>query len=152
MWNLIEKLYLRKKGNLAYYDQQLQVYNRNWFEDHRTMLTELECDVIMVDMNNFKTINDTYGHAKGDEVLLVMTNIAKAVYHKHNDFIIRLGGDEFLICSPNSEESKFVKFLPAYHFSYGIVHKSAGSDISDAIKKADQKMYKMKQEFHRLNK
>ena len=70
--SLLEKIYLRKKGNLAYFDQQLQVYNRNWFEEHRQLLTDMECDVIMVDMNNFKAINDTYGHVKGDEILKVM--------------------------------------------------------------------------------
>ena len=40
--SLLEKIYLRKKGNLAYFDQQLQVYNRNWFEDHRQLLTDME--------------------------------------------------------------------------------------------------------------
>ena len=146
--SLLEKMYLRKKRNLAYFDQQLQVYNRNWFEDHRQLLTDMECDVIMVDINNFKAINDTYGHVKGDEILKVMVDIAKAIYHKEGDYIIRLGGDEFLICSPYEDETKLIKFLPAYHFSYGLTHKQAGKDISKAIQKADNLMYEMKNLFH----
>ena len=70
--SLLEKLYLRKKNNLAHYDQKLKVCNRNWYEYHKVELTEKEFDFILVDMNNLKFINDTYGHAMGDEILEVM--------------------------------------------------------------------------------
>ena len=44
--SLLEKLYLRKKNNLAHYDQKLKVCNRNWYEYHKTELTEKEFDFI----------------------------------------------------------------------------------------------------------
>ena len=106
--SLLEKLYLRKKNNLAHYDQKLKVCNRNWYEYHKTELTEKEFDFILVDMNNLKFINDTYGHAMGDEILEVMTGIAKAIYHRPDDHIIRLGGDDYITDNNFSMVKTFV--------------------------------------------
>ena len=149
--SLLEKLYLRKKNNLAHYDQKLKVCNRNWYEYHKAELTEKEFDFILVDMNNLKFINDTYGHAMGDEILEVMTGIAKSIYHRPDDYIIRLGGDEFLILSPNYYETRLVKYLPMEHFSYGVVHHNCGDDLTTCFKEADEKMYEMKQLFHKTH-
>ena len=51
---------------------------------------------MMIDLDNFKPINDTYGHAAGDEVLLQFRDILLATCRK-TDFVIRWGGDEFLV-------------------------------------------------------
>ncbi len=52
--------------------------------------------VVMIDLDNFKPINDTYGHNTGDEAL---KRVAKALTHqsRYEDVIARLGGDEFII-------------------------------------------------------
>lgn len=53
--------------------------------------------VIMLDVDNFKIINDTYGHVVGDEALVEVANLLKQVCSGRNDFLARLGGDEFTI-------------------------------------------------------
>lgn len=58
------------------------------------------CAVILLDLDNFKELNDTYGHSVGDELLVL---VAQRIKHKLNssDQVIRLGGDEFLILLDN---------------------------------------------------
>jgi diguanylate cyclase (GGDEF)-like protein len=60
--------------------------------------------VIFIDINNFKAINDTYGHKEGDHAIVTFSKIiAKSV--RKNDLTARMGGDEFLIASiVNKEE------------------------------------------------
>ncbi|MBN7575342.1 hypothetical protein C1H57_09175 [Clostridium sp. 2-1] len=53
-----------------------------------------------VDVDRLKIANDTFGHEEGDNLLINVTNILKESIRK-TDFIIRLGGDEFLIVFPN---------------------------------------------------
>ena len=63
--------------------------------------------VLMMDIDEFKTINDTYGHAEGDKALVLVSDSLKKVVNSHNtpSFLCRFGGDEFiLILHPHSEE------------------------------------------------
>lgn len=59
---------------------------------------------ILVDLDNFKAINDTYGHAVGDEALETAAKLLKSCL-RHNDFVARFGGDEFYIILDISDES-----------------------------------------------
>lgn len=52
---------------------------------------------IVVDVDNFKTINDTYGHTRGDRELIRVASVLKTVCNGTNDFLARTGGDEFVI-------------------------------------------------------
>lgn len=58
--------------------------------------------IIMVDLDNFKDINDTYGHLAGDEVLKTFTSLAKMCI-REDDWIARFGGDEFIIVLNNTD-------------------------------------------------
>lgn len=58
--------------------------------------------IIMVDLDNFKDINDTYGHLAGDEALKTFTNLAKMCI-REDDWIARFGGDEFIIVLNNTD-------------------------------------------------
>ena len=62
---------------------------------------------ICVDLDNFKQVNDIYGHHKGDEALLIVTNVMRENFPK--DFIARLGGDEFLIVINRETDMEQVK-------------------------------------------
>ena len=53
--------------------------------------------LMMIDLDKFKPINDTYGHEAGDKVLIETAHRFKTLFHEKNDMCIRLGGDEFII-------------------------------------------------------
>jgi diguanylate cyclase (GGDEF)-like protein len=63
--------------------------------------TESSCALLMMDLDNFKHINDTYGHLAGDLVIQNFADILKRTLRK-SDFIFRFGGEEFLVLVPSS--------------------------------------------------
>lgn len=107
---LINKLKSEALESLIYVDKLTNAYNRHYLDDYLPKLfkdasrNHLPFSIIMVDIDNFKPFNDTYGHLKGDECL-------KAVCHNMNegllrpfDKLIRMGGEEFLVVLPNTDE------------------------------------------------
>ncbi len=113
--------------------------------------------LIYIDINKFKVINDTWGHATGD---LCLIRIATAMRQLLDNTagIFRLGGDEFLAVIPNFSEtdphimskqllwelSKSNKNTPAISFSCGIEIMTGDSEFEDSLKRADQQMYSAK--------
>lgn len=141
---IIEILYLKQKNNLVFYDKLTQLLNRNWLEYHRTYLNNKQFYVIMIDLDNLKSVNDTKGHEAGDNLICGFATELKQYFPK--DYIIRLGGDEFIIFSKHSpidvifelkQESKF-------DFSFGMSVKTPDVSLSKAMTKADTHMYCMK--------
>ncbi|ONN27481.1 hypothetical protein XJ44_03555 [Thermosipho affectus] len=104
---------------------------------------------ILIDLNDFKELNDRYGHEYGDRVLkdfskIVVENLPK------KDYFIRLGGDEFAIITYFENPKGLVEKIRLQmkrkinlDFSYGI---SRYSQFERAYKKADEKLYKMKRQ------
>jgi diguanylate cyclase (GGDEF)-like protein len=97
-----------KVKKLAYTDYLTELPNRLAFTEmlDSVMLTLRNEEVIAlmeVDIDNFKTINDTLGHSYGDELLIDVTHRLKQVIDE-NDYIARTGGDEFIILSQNIED------------------------------------------------
>lgn len=84
----------------AYKDSLTGLCNRNFYEDKLRMLylekIETPCSLIVLDIDNFKNINDSYGHISGDEVLKKLSSILKICVRK-DDYLIRMGGDEICI-------------------------------------------------------
>lgn len=88
------------------------LYNRRAFEQEVIQFMESEQEnpkgaFIMLDLDNFKIINDTYGHLKGDEVLKSLSRILKQTF-RNQDIIGRLGGDEFVVFVKNITEEKLL--------------------------------------------
>jgi diguanylate cyclase (GGDEF)-like protein len=112
---------------------------------------------IMIDMDNFKQINDTYGHFKGDEVLKYFSDLLRSRFRK-SDTIIRFAGDEFLLVLDNCDEKDAVRILADIQkelrsnpyeginieFSYGTSIYGEGSKIEELVKTADSNMYMQK--------
>ncbi|MCE9599286.1 MAG: GGDEF domain-containing protein [Spirochaetia bacterium] len=106
--------------------------------------------VVLIDMNDFKNINDKYGHQAGDRVLIEWVKSAQMHTHE-GDMIIRTGGDEFVILVRKGNESDMGRVtedfqlrlgdLPAA-FAYGI--ETIETSLHDAIQNADQRMYSQK--------
>jgi diguanylate cyclase (GGDEF)-like protein len=117
--------------------------------------------VMMVDVNDFKFINDTYGHAEGDRALVLIADSLKKALNKRdvNAFLGRYGGDEFILIVHTREE-ELLQLLcqeirsilsdacresrTPYHLTVGIGCDEllGGADSFEAcMKRADQKMY-----------
>jgi diguanylate cyclase (GGDEF)-like protein len=113
--------------------------------------------VIFLDLDNFKVINDIFGHKKGDETLKKVAEILKNNFRKY-DIVSRFGGDEFVavLIGNNNEniepilnrirnkiESSFSEF--GISISYGVaVAPDEGMDAYELIQIADNRMYEMK--------
>ena len=88
--------------NQALHDPLTGIYNRNYFnrliqlEEHRARRLDSAISFIMIDVDNFKLINDRYGHQAGDRVLQEVAKVLQGVLRK-TDTVLRYGGDEFLI-------------------------------------------------------
>lgn len=159
----------RKKNlRLALHDQLTGLPNRRLLED-RLSQAQIKADrnntqfsVFLVDMDGFKLINDQHGHHVGDEVLIY---IAQQLDDKtrSTDTIARIGGDEFLIVTPEivDEDEAGRKSGQIYHLvnttlvidgielelkgSIGVaIYPRDGTDIDELLKFADKNMYKVK--------
>ena len=141
-----------------YMDALTGAYNRRYYEDQLKQ-TEMVAGVAMIDLDDFKLHNDTYGHNAGDLVLETVVNVIRNSIRK-TDMLVRFGGDEFLLVMPDILEVSFQKKLkqiqneihaaevPGYSqlqvsVSIGGVLSTHGT-IEDAIHKADQCMYQAK--------
>lgn len=91
------------------------LYNRRYWEEQfareykRNTRSLVQSSVIMLDIDHFKKINDTYGHPAGDEVIRTFANIIKKA-SRETDFCGRYGGEEFTILLPDTPAEN-VKFL-----------------------------------------
>lgn len=85
-----------------YRDALTGVYNRRYFEE-KIKTTRFSAGVAMIDLDDFKIYNDTYGHEAGDMVLDTVVQIIKKNIRK-SDILIRYGGDEFLLLLPDIKE------------------------------------------------
>jgi len=81
-------------------DPLTNVYNRNIFENEVQEFMSSEEDrkgaLIILDLDNFKQVNDQFGHLAGDELLKSLAEVLRSTFRSH-DLIGRLGGDEFLV-------------------------------------------------------
>lgn len=92
-------------------DKLTGVYNRRYFENSLIELIDSsniekkQFAIIMFDIDNFKSVNDNYGHQKGDEVLIKLAKEVKMCITK-DDIIGRYGGEEFIVILPNRNENQ----------------------------------------------
>jgi len=105
---LLNKIYTENLSRIAIYDKLTQVYNRVLLDSilyksaKYSKRHKLPISIIMLDIDNFKGINDTYGHLEGDRVLKTVGSIIKSSI-RESDYIFRYGGEEFLILLPNTD-------------------------------------------------
>lgn len=111
MWRDVSEEVEKEKVimHMAYHDTLTELHNRTYFVMKvRHKLAEMvrneegNAAIVLLDLNNFKGINDKYGHVVGDEVLRHAANLLKKLVRK-SDIVARLGGDEFILFLPDYE-------------------------------------------------
>ena len=98
----------QSKKRLAYeatHDVMTGLYNRGGFEKHSADVNPKTAAIIIVDVDNFKTINDNYGHEKGDYALIKVAKELRKNFDS-DDIICRFGGDEFVILMKEVEDNE----------------------------------------------
>ena len=161
--------YLAKAYNNLYFMYKKSIEHLNFKASHDELtfdllLSSLDLNstyLMMLDVDNFKTINDTYGHETGDKVLKKLVQVLKKNF-RSDDYICRLGGDEFVVFMVHSDEMqrKLIEMklekinqelsnaddgVPAVSVSVGIVHGTQASDVETLLSKGDEAMYKSKE-------
>ncbi|MCO1603352.1 HD domain-containing phosphohydrolase [Desulfosporosinus nitroreducens] len=146
---------------LSFHDQLTGLYNRRFFEEELKRLDVVRnypFTLVMADVNGLKLINDSFGHAVGDELL---KNVALVLRKgcRGDDIIARLGGDEFVILLPNTNAAQTEQILKRINtlasqervgsielsISFGYETKRyEKEDIRELLKKAEDYMYKRK--------
>jgi len=106
-------VFLNIQNESIFTDHLTGVYNRNMLDQYLQTKIEKTTDMktfsaIMLDLNNFKKINDTYGHDMGDEALCTTVRILKSAI-KSNDFIARFDGDEFWLILNTSTDNELLE-------------------------------------------
>ena len=143
-----------------YQDELTRVFNRRYLNEfsflHRGM-NHISCQVgiIMLDLRQFKQINDTYGHLEGDRIL---TDVAAALRGRvrSTDSVIRLGGDEFLVTLTGCGEAdvrrmveelrRVVEAITPADFGYAYAERFNASpeELEKMLDQADRRMYEEK--------
>ena len=163
-YNRMYAIYRKNLAQLnfkASHDELTGVYNRAGYESLMSSLELNSTYMLLFDVDNFKGINDTYGHETGDKVLVKLVKVLKNNF-RPDDFICRIGGDEFVVMmlhSPQKQEKliaeKIEKInrelnetedgLPSASISVGIVHGSDAAQVEEMFKKTDLAMYRSKE-------
>lgn len=143
-------------NNRGYFDRQLK--------DISLQKNNADIYLFILDLDHFKSINDTYGHTTGDQALFDAAQIITSVFTQKESFIARYGGDEFAVlqrCTCDTDAVAILKALDAAMDAFNqktdmpyqlaisggfssvetIVNSAKGSSIRNLIRSADQMMY-----------
>ena len=107
----------KKLEKLSITDQLTKLYNRRYFDDifqreiSKSIRNKTVLSVILIDIDYFKKLNDTYGHIYGDKVLINVANCLKSVCKRPSDFAFRIGGEEFTIVITNEDSNCAVSLI-----------------------------------------
>jgi diguanylate cyclase (GGDEF)-like protein/PAS domain S-box-containing protein/putative nucleotidyltransferase with HDIG domain len=126
---------------LSYHDQLTGVYNRRFFEEELRRLDtrrNLPLSLIMGDINGLKLINDSFGHAVGDELLRRAARVIRTGC-RADDIIARLGGDEFAMVLPQTSPEEAAKIISRIR-ELSAAEKVASVDLSISFGYATKKM------------
>ncbi|MEA1989531.1 MAG: diguanylate cyclase [Pseudomonadota bacterium] len=155
----------RKNLNLMLIDPLTSLYNRRGFSKisapvfARLHRHDLCWSVLLIDIDCFKFINDNFGHAKGDDVLVAISKIIKTT-NRQESIVSRWGGEEFLVLLPETDiepakeaaermrktiyETTLIKGLTPVSVSVGVAGGQADEDFEKVVHNADIALYEAK--------
>jgi diguanylate cyclase (GGDEF)-like protein len=159
--------------NMAYKDELTKLYNRRYFYEMASksfaskLRKNFEVSIIMLDIDHFKRLNDTYGHQTGDLALKKFSNLINNNV-RESDILARYGGEEFILMTIGCDERK--AFLIAENkirkevekmsfvddnektikFTISAGVSSRGETLDEMIRNADDMLYKAKESRNRV--
>lgn len=149
----------------AYHDHLTKIYNRQKFDELFLKAIENKkrygdhLSVILIDIDYFKKVNDTYGHLVGDLVLVMLVTIVSEKL-RINDIFARWGGEEFIILLPRTDrygafakgvelhdlvQSYSDKQLPPITISLGVTELLPNDTMHSCLKRVDDALFKAKE-------
>jgi len=158
---------LKRLKEFSFKDQLTGLYTRKYMEEAlNTVLYNFNrysrpCSIIMLDLDDFKKINDTYGHLAGDTVLKTVASVVQRIIRR-SDIPVRYGGDEFIVILPDTmledavtvgekiankvQTIKFDKNGTNFKctISVGVTHIKEGDTIETLLERVDQALYETK--------
>ncbi|MGN1037209.1 MAG: GGDEF domain-containing protein [Ruminococcus sp.] len=138
-------------------DPLTNALNRHCFYIDSEKYKDVITAVVSIDLNNLKKINDTYGHAKGDEAICAIVNVIDKVVPK-GCLLYRTGGDEFMILCIRIRQKSVEKLLEnirteigqtPYTCAMGVAYAN-GENFDSLCARADAEMYKNKQKYKKM--
>lgn len=162
------KKQLMEANNNLNIDHLTSAHNRKSFDEYLKKVTQMSkinngnVSIIMLDIDFFKKINDSYGHDIGDFVLKECVHTLKQVFNKEHEMVARIGGEEFVVVLPNhttehavvraEEVQKRIRseaFIQGdidirFTVSMGIAQLLENETTSDWLKRADLALYQSK--------
>ena len=162
------KAYSKELEVLSYRDALTNINNNRSYQEHMEELSKkkLPYGLIFMDLNDFKQVNDTYGHEAGDTLLnIVAKRLQNSIREKDKAF--RIGGDEFVVVIHGTHDKQFYEGVIErmrhnvardVTLNNGIILKVSisagfarcpedGAKFEDVVKKADDEMYQNKRAF-----
>lgn len=130
-------------------DPLTHCFNRRYLDQLGELTRDETLGCITVDLDHFKAINDTYGHQRGDDVLVDMAKFLRARV-REEDAVVRLGGDEFLLVLRNADEAHLAEVSARLRneadaapigFTLGASMKLARTPLDAALSLADERLY-----------
>ena len=150
---------LRELKESVLRDALTGAWNRSALKQHDAELASPATSLFLIDIDHFKTINDTHGHATGDAVLIALSCRVQALAAERGGMFVRLGGDEFVMAAPTANDQDAYALaeqiraipdpdstgLPAYSLSIGLARVHADeAALSHAMARADLSLYRAK--------
>lgn len=153
---------LNKLEKLATIDELTELYNFRYFKEvfnkevYRAKRYDRNLSLIVIDINNFKSLNDTQGHATGNGIIKQIARLLVLNTRKSN-IVCRYGGDEFVVILPETDNEQTLKLanrlrtVVAYRTSVTIslgvsTFPDNGKTTKGLFNKADRNMYKDKKD------
>jgi len=149
-------LFLSRTDHVTGLYNQRFLYENLEREIRRTSRTSKDLTVALLDLDNFKDFNDTYGHLEGDDALAEIAGIIQASIRKGIDSAYRYGGDEFMLILPETDLDQAERTLERIlekltwriekelTFSVGLALLGECEKASDLVRCADETMYRAK--------
>lgn len=167
-YNLMYEINRNSKKKLAFaasHDKLTGLYNRSGYDyamEHEDLST---CALLLVDVDHFKDINDTYGHEMGDRMLLWVGEVLRSSF-RAQDHVCRIGGDEFtvLMHNVNPQHTQLIEKKvsamnqrltspvddrPPVSISVGVAFGREDSTPSNLYERADEALYRVKENGRR---